>query len=1366
MRMAVERNNVEHNNVEGNNMVQSPDAITDRIRRHEGYLILEAGAGTGKTYNLTERVIHQLVEKGVPLERLLALTFTDFAAAEMRSRIYAAINRNIGTSKHLLTTRQRFSHNYISTFHSFCNRILQYFPDEVTEISVPDAPRAFGRPDHERSVDGALELLTDYDEVLWMMEWRKRFYSKYRDHEALQRQLTRLSVSDFEKFMNELSGVDDKALEELALLSPAEYPGWIGEVSKRWREERDALLRELLDLFASHPEWFASPEKIPRSVEALAAIKNKSGGFAKKAFNRNEIDEEALSEIGEQGDTLFGYHNALVALDGYLSRPDLVRELASYPEQENFDPDHEAYWNMRDLAELGLRWGALMRYQRFEAGYFNYDDMIWLTHRLFTDHPAVAAQMRARFDQILVDEFQDTDRRQWEILEKLAFPEVDVARGGKEPDQDTGNREAKQLLIVGDVKQAIYGFRGGDVAMMRRAGGELTRRSEATGAMPLMSVELPYSFRSNEAVVTFTNALFRGILGPKAQAASYEAYHQPLRRPSAELSGNAEAPGEVRILLADGKALEAELKKQHNGDSHGNLHGDSNRDLSGGLNGGSKGDSDGDSGGGSKGDSSDLVDAEVLASHPIHLEARRIAKFLREIYDGRREGYDVIHQKMKRGDKAVGVLYKRRTHMYALEDALREAGLPFTVAKGKSFYMRREVRDAWLLLSFLLDAFDDVSLTGLLRSPMVSLSDSALLTMRVVMDEDRNKYPNFWSAVSDHASWHGRLRDADRMALESAVPLLRKLREKVPFRRVSELLEEAFFTSGPYIGAFPDDPQVRENLVKLLDVIRNLESTGRGTLFEVTGFLSNRIGEEAGDSEAEQADPAPIQLMTIHGSKGLEFPMVVLPDMYSGDNDSGVQLYLADDDPDSFLWPALAYKPGDIEGDKDSEGSFLFRILKAERRKRQRAETKRLFYVAVTRAETHVLLSLTKPNRRKAGSFADLLEPWVMEQEADGARDVAEIEWLTLEELKELAAGPGEGSAGYGPAGTDPEEIGQAAIEPEEIRIPDRSSALFREADARVSVEVRAASGKKTDRPDIEVYDAQPELPWQDLSPSDAGTLIHRTLEVGLDAGVEDGLDAGVEDGAASTSESEHFRKLKHFWKRELIRMNVADPDGVVAANSGELLHHCRNARKWINTRFGEDASRRFEVVFEVSVPVSRVDGAGTSSGSQNRESPDTEALDAVSPDTGSRSHGNTDRMEKNVTIRGSIDMLIRDSEGQMHIVDFKTGPVPGLAGREPGREGSVESTREDLRNSTGDSPVGPVGNSPDNSRDGTGNTTNNETDVLVRHAKNLGYDKQIRNYLVARDVLHGTSHAMDPARVWLLFTAPEPARAVSLADF
>ncbi len=1267
---------------------KSPADITRDICEHKGFLILEAGAGTGKTFNLTERVIHQLVDREVPLDRMLALTFTDFAAAEMRSRIYAAINRNIGKSDHLLKTRRIFSRNYISTFHSFCNRILHYFPDELTEISVPDSPECFDKPDAQRNVDGAFELLSDYDEVLWMIEWRKRFYKKYKDHDGLQRQLSRLSVSDFEKFMKVLSGMDEQALTDLAVMTPAKYLTRISELADCRRQECSGLQTDLLESLKSHPEWFKSSDKIPKTIEELKAARI-GRGLSRKLFDKDEADKTTLDELDRQALELFGLMDALEMVDAYLASGETEQELAGYPSQEEFNANHEAYWNMRDLAELALRWSTLMRYQRFEAGYFNYDDMIWLTHRLFTENPVVTARMRGRFDQILVDEFQDTDRRQWEIISRLAFGNAD--KGGSPSD--------KEMLIVGDVKQAIYGFRGGDVAMMRRVHERLSEQCRIQDSLPLKIQALPYSFRSNRAVITFANRLFRNVFGPEGAVASYEAHHQPLLRPSADLSRNAEAVGEVRVFLADCKELAKGLDAR-------------------------------------KGRGEAVpVEAEVLTDHHAHLEARRVARFLRSIYDGREEGYAAIQQKMKRGDKAVGVLYRRRKHMYALEEALREAGLPFTVAKGTRYYMRREVRDAWLLLSFLLDAYDDVSLVGLLRSPMVSFSDSGLLAVRVVMDGPDHDYQNFWSAVSDHAAWDSRLSETDRRALEAGVPLLKQLREMVPNRRVSELVEQAFFTDGPYIGAHPDDSQVRENLVKLLDVIRNLEGTGRGTLFEITGFLSNRIREEAGDSEAEQPDPAPIQLMTIHGSKGLQFPMVVIPDMHAGDHDGGVQLFVADDDPDSVAWPGIAYKPGDKERDKDgdrnnnkdsdkgsssgidsdAEGAFLYQVLKSEKRKRQRAETKRLFYVAVTRAETHVLLSVTNPKtNRSKGTFAELLMPWLDEQVDDGppgqehsggmsddmmrdgvapdrGEDGVKVNDLTVDELEDMAVHPFADPTGPAVADTG-------------YRIPDRSSAKFREAQAMVSVDILSASGHSRERPRIEEemaggwqeYDEQdvaaadadanavsdpntgehPAGPspgltssqWKDLSPADAGTLVHRTLE------------AGPDPDSASNDE------LERFWKRELIRMNCPEPGAVVNANSSELKRHCRNALQWIRKQFGEHAEKRFEVAFEISVPQEMA----------------------------------------RVTIRGSIDMIIRDGRGRYHIVDFKTGPV-------------------------------------DEAR-------------IIENVRTLGYEQQVRTYLMAWNVLHSgatsggpesvdTPEEMIPERVWVLFTSPDEARAVSLHD-
>ncbi len=1365
---------------------KNPAEITDLINRHKGHMILEAGAGTGKTYNLTKRVIHQLTECRVPLERMLALTFTDFAAAEMRSRIYEAINRKLyeideevqtddagsaqalSNRKHLQSTRRRFSRNYISTFHSFCNRILHYFPDEITEISVSTLPKfndenVYGPPE-SISVEGSFELLSDYDEVLWMLEWKISFYRMYKNHPGLQRQLSRLSVSDFELFMQRLSGIDEAALYDMSGLTPEAYVGELKRLAGVWHRESEARKSSLLETFAAHPVWFKKRDNIPRSMEDLT--KHKTGkGFHKRLFDISEIGESTYEEICALGKEMFELQTELEKIELYISNPETIRSLSEYPgrEAEQFDANHEAWWNMRNLAELALRWNSLMRFKRFEAGYFNYDDMIWLTHKLFDENPEVTKQMRNRFDQILVDEFQDTDRRQWEIIRKLGFGDV--------ADKPLRSSE-KEVLIVGDVKQAIYGFRGGDVSMMGRVRHDMNQVSACSDDLPLKVVPLSYSFRSNRTVIRFVNRLFHHVFSRREKAASYEAHHQPLTAPSSELSKNVTADGEIRVLYADCKKL---------------------REKNGGFS----------------------IPAEALADHVMLLEARRIARFLREIYDGKHKLYQSIATRMQDGEKAVGILYKRRSHMHTLEQALKEAGLTFTIAKGTQFYQRREVRDAWLLLSFLLDAYDDVSLVGLLRSPMISFSDSGLLATRVAMNASNNDYPNFWSAVSDYTAWGGLLlNESDHFALETGVLFLQELRENVPGSRVSELLEQAFFTDSAYAGGSAGDSQIRENLVKLLDVIRNLESSGRGTLFEITEFLANRIREEARDSEAEQPDPAPIQLMTIHGSKGLQFPMVVIPDMYAGQNDGGLQLYMADDDNDSLIFPAIAYKTGNREGTDDAEASFLYQVLKGEKQKRGIAETKRLFYVAVTRAETHVLLSMAKPLKSGArGSFACYLEPLLQEEPPDAQDGIRMVE-LSVEELEELAV-----IGSQFPHGTEaqyisgnqsksnvthvpemqadstessvPEKKPNAAGASKKPSILDRNHTVLVNATQRVSREVVTASGlhlemdKKGDKDETGIPEmtvtggSQLEFQWTGLKPVDAGTLIHRTMEFGLDEQLVPG-QSGKQSKEPSVSVDINER-IGKFWRRELIQMGYPDPYEVINQNGKELIRHCRNAAEGIRRVFGKEVLKRYETAFEWttrSTPgstgteetVSDAIAAGeTNTGSEAGSDDDSytgsDTTSYTGSDDGSYTGNATDRT---VTLRGSIDIVIRDREGREHIVDVKTGPVDlksPVSNSSDHRSIAAKSLdaklsgvkSPDAGSSVTASPIGEAVNADSSDADSP------DVAVFRNHAKIFGYDRQIRAYQQAYGAITGKK--IPSTRVWLLYTWPDNGIAVPLSE-
>ncbi|MDI6402765.1 UvrD-helicase domain-containing protein, partial [Balneolaceae bacterium ANBcel3] len=947
--------------------------------------------------------------------------------------------------------------------------------------------------------------------------------------------------------------MDESSLFEMANGTPAGYIEKLKKARNLWEKELETRVTPVLNAFEAHPEWFKKPEKRPKNTRELfeGEVVTKNKKLSKRIIPDKNID----SMVREDLDALLAeagrYYEGLKALSSFLDDPEVEQTLNNNTGEQVFDANSEAYWNMKDLAGLSLRWLYLMRFCRIREGFFNYDDMIWLTHRLLTEHPEVIAQIRSRFDQIMVDEFQDTDRRQWDIIRMLASQ-----------DSESSSKESgRQVFIVGDVKQAIYRFRGGDVALMKEVEADLRDHNDSEW---LLRVPLLYSFRSNDAVLSFTNSLFRSVFPSEKEASSFEAWHQPLEPPPEGLSKNARADGEVRIFSANYKDLSEEVDKK-----------------------------DGDS-----------VAARNLLENIHLLEARRIAAFLLSVKKGEVPQYERITELMQEEKPAVGILYKRRSYIHAMEQALTEAGLTYTVAKGVSFFSKREVLDAWLLVSFLLDAFDDLSLAGVLRSPMVGISDSALLGIRMAMDQNPYEYTHFWMALEHQDTWaKNLLNDDDRFVLKHGLQFLKELREGIPVFRVSELLEKAFFTDGPWFGGFANDLQARENLVKLLDMIRDFESSGKGTLFEIHRFLSDRIDQEAKEADAEHPDPASVQLMTIHGSKGLQFPMVVIPDMYAGGQNA--HLFLAASDQESQLQPAVSYKAADKDSDEDAGSSFLHMLLKDEQGQREIAELKRLFYVAVTRAETHLLLSKVRPKKASSsGTMASYVDKWLEENEgrehicwkseeqssgeAESKRTSMVLETLDADGLEELAS-PGYLNA---PART----VKDNEIPVEKILL-SRESPSFAKAYGNISEGVKTASSledKEGSERDSEGEDflrdketSAEMATFKGIHAADVGTLIHRTLEKGIGLGLWSGSSGDSTVGqqelftqAAKSGEegaAHGMEEVVRFWQRELLGMGYKNAPDLIEEHRDEWWRHCRNAVEWLNVKFGNRAGKRFE---------------------------------------------------------------------------------------------------------------------------------------------------------------------------------------------
>ena len=1085
--------------------------IEQALKSSTGNIILRAGAGTGKTYNLTRRVMNLLTgnldgegkEKPCRVDEILALTFTNDAAGEMRERIYASITEELRSTddpalrRHLHREKREFGRNFIMTFHAFCQRLLQYYPDEVASLSFPRKPDSDGNnPDEFAQLEAGFDLLDEYRQSVLQIEWHKQFYRTYKDLDSLHSQLANLGKRHFETIIEKLSVLPDDVLQRISMLSPNDYIERLDQVRKTVTRQTEAAYAPIRGYMEDHADYFKNPSPDPVTFAATCVTQKKEFRLS-QLTNKNQTKDEvkaALDPLIPNLKTWIEIYDSLNQLfDG--AEKSLLKRIEEYQENDTFHADISDYHNLVELADVALRWSIFMRYCRVREKLVTFDDVITLTGKLLDAHPEIVTEMQQRFRYILIDEFQDTDERQWKIISKLARLE----QGGN-------------LMIVGDQKQAIYRFRGGDVTMIRRVEKEL---SELDGS-PLLELDLSHSFRSNLEVVAFSNDLFQHTFRNYRDEDLFKARAQRLELPPDNLQNKTFPKGLIRLMgyqKPNQEQLDSDSRVQELTDEKGHM-----------------------------------------------LEALRIARLLDQIRNGQVSGYTDIRQLMNQGEKAVGILLRSRTHQPEMEEALRLYNIPFTVSSGRGFYRCQEIIDAANLLSFLLDSYDNVAVVGVLRSPFVGLSDAGLLALRLAMihsgsSDDRYSY---WQAAQKvMKTGNNRLIPPDQLALATMVPVLEELRRASKYTRVSEILERVLHESNFWSDA-ADPEGVRQNLNKLLEIIRTLEFEGQGSLFDIVTFLRTQIEDNADEKEGERPDAGSVQIMTVHGSKGLEFPMVILPDMMSKGAVRS-EVYVSPEDAWIDDLPLFAYKDtdkNDYNNDSDQDVSALYRYLKQLETERDDAETRRLFYVAVTRAAHHLVLSDTvsydqRQKKQSKISFGEYLDEWL---NAGGSeKELVTFDRSTFEELQDIASRLAGGTHAL------PDQTSEEAI-------PLRSDTLANAMSDGLMQGKAVTSGKE----DI-VFDEEPQLHlfgggpgWSRLPANEAGTLVHKLIELDI-ADNEQEIRILVNE---MTQLGYPPRRIDPGWEED----------------KKEILRQSRAARKWLNDHFPDARQRRHETSFETLI--------------------------------------------------------------------------------------------------------------------------------------------------------------------------------------
>jgi ATP-dependent helicase/nuclease subunit A len=864
-----------------------------------GALVVVAGAGTGKTRTLVERCLHRVLAERDPvsLERVLMVTFTEAAAAEMRRRIRERLGELAATTPSrswlieqlaLLDTAQ------ISTLHSFCRRLVR---DRFHDLGIDPAVVVLAEGQAtllaQETLDAVLESYYrgEHGEPARLHEL-VREYGRGRES-AIRGWILRLH--HYAQTLRDPGAWFGREWGALAQPAPEQWERWLSEGFSDWRAEWLPVLQ-------------AQPER-STPAHAAAAVLLQTGSTPTRAQLATTL--AAIIETDEKAGWPRGTKTTLrLAVAAFFEDARFLHSVADA--QDDLDPLVEDWqWarpQMSLLLQLTQAFGAAFAAAKRELGAVDFHDLEQMTLRLLwnpcSGRPTdLALRWRRRFDLVLVDEYQDINEAQDTILCALGR------------DGPGGNR-----FLVGDVKQSIYRFRLANPRIFQAYAEAWSREAE-----PRRVVWLTENFRSHQGILEFVNRLFAALMRLPVGGVEYDDA-QRLRfgatddRLAQRATAGEPPPVELHLLLNENKPSATAPE-------------------------------------GTTGDPAAWSAAER--------EAYRIGCRLQELHG---HGFRVWDPEVRAlrpvrwGDMAI-LLRAPGGKAESWAKAFAALGIPLAVARG-GFYESQEILDLLSVLQLLDNPLQDLPLLAVLRSPIVGLSVDELARIRLA---HRSGY--YWTALRRFHRHEAPVGAAGSTAPPSAAggtgcawPKIdrflgrmrqwrRRAREEALSVCLESILDETAYEA--WLGTQPRAAQRRANVQQLLTLTRQFDQFQRQGLFRFLRFV------EARQAAGVETEPAPtsgadaVQLMSIHQSKGLEFPVVAAADLgkpFNLDDLRGPVIL----DERYGLCPEI--KPPHTGERYPSLPHWL-----ARRRQHREllGEELRLLYVASTRARDRLILSGT-----------------------------------------------------------------------------------------------------------------------------------------------------------------------------------------------------------------------------------------------------------------------------------------------------------------------------------------------------------------------------------------------------------------------
>ena len=756
-------------------------------------LFVSAGAGSGKTFTLTRRIVYALSPESGPfvehLDQVLAITFTKDAAAEIRDRVRRALIEE-GMDEEALTVDDA----WISTIHGMCSRILRAHALEL-------------------GIDPEFTVLTDTDELM---------------DQAVEHVLGRASAPD--------------AAPELAASLKALYAWYpmAGEGGTFGAGTTiKGLVRDLLELSSQLPGGMddVCVARGQADTSALADAYRAALGTSKATTEKAQVALDAIDAFEASGKTMEDAARLMMSCSMPRASKAFPKEQVELLKAEAAD----AFINIVLAcggpaldALVGLARAVEAEYRALKADQSALDnnDLLRMAYEALRDYPAIRAAYEGRFKMVMIDEFQDTDQMQVDLIRYL-----------------TGAGE-RALCTVGDAQQSIYRFRGAEVEVFRRqerkVGSTTASETVTTSDAPAGElVKLVRNFRSHDEVLRYVARVFDGDTGGLMQGF---LDLEPSDKRKDKLK--AKASRRQAVFVAGGSMQERTQAK-----------------------------------------------------------ARAIAERFQALVKAGQPQGDMV------------LLLSRMTNADVYAQAFRDQGLDCVIAGGSVFAQAAEVQTVRALVCALANPADTAQgLMPLLASPMFALGAQEFLALATKLDEQTGE-------TSRRNIDAGIMSDSDVPGLQG-LPLVTRAREVLRYalRRVGRdsfaaIARDVVNASGWFVRLAqrgPEGKAIAANVLKALDAVAEAEAElGNSPRSIALAFDRFLAGKEAPGALNEEGDGA-VRIMTVHASKGLEYPVVAVAECFGVRKSSGAaQMDRVDGGAQVVALPAR------FDGVKLADGTFV-----------------------------------------------------------------------------------------------------------------------------------------------------------------------------------------------------------------------------------------------------------------------------------------------------------------------------------------------------------------------------------------------------------------------------------------------------------